>query len=221
VATKDYVKRGRSPKPVKKSSPSRKAPVPSGFPIKWAITAIILVIGLIAGLFFLAGTNVPKPAIPQDDIVEIIKPKSGKSVEKPANNKNTIPPKPEEKWRYIHELENKKVSVVDLSGNTRTSAAKAEKAKAEKAKAEKAKAEKVPVRYLLQCGAYRNKSQADERKATIAFQGLNSQIKMTKDAKGTWYRVVLGPYSQKNKAEMDQTKLQNNGVSPCAIWHWK
>ncbi|WP_318422766.1 SPOR domain-containing protein [Photobacterium leiognathi] len=243
MATKDYVKRGRSPKPAnKKSSPSRKkAPAPSGFPTKWAVTAVVLVFGLISGLFFLSGTDVPEKPAPKDDIPTIVKPQPVDEVKKPVQ-KEVLPPKPEEKWRYINELENKKVIVPDDLENQRvqpvqpvkkepehkpTPAKKTESAQkpaekvVEKKPAEKKAEPASTVRYVLQCGAYRKKSQADERKAQIAFQGLNSQLKVSNDAKGTWYRVVLGPYSQKSSAEKDKAKLQSSGVSPCGIWHWE
>ncbi|PSW73068.1 cell division protein [Photobacterium sp. GB-50] len=244
MATKDYVKRGRSPKPAnKKSSPSRKkAPASSGFPIKWAVTAIVLVFGLITGLFFLSGTDVPEKPAHKDEPLISAKPQSTNEVKKIAN-KEVLPPKPEEKWRYIQELENKKVIVPDDLKNqrmqpveTETAAKKTDTPKP-KENAQTAKpvvtvdtkpspAQNQPeatssVRFVLQCGAYRNKSQADERKAKIAFQGMNSQLKISSDAKGTWYRVVLGPYSQKSSAEKDKAKLQNGGVSPCGIWHWQ
>ncbi|MCG3865415.1 MULTISPECIES: SPOR domain-containing protein [unclassified Photobacterium] len=244
MATKDYVKRGRSPKPAnKKSSPSRKkAPAPSGFPIKWAVTAIVLVFGLIASLFFLSGTDVPEKPAPKDELPIIAKPQPANEIKKPAN-KEILPPKPEEKWRYIQELENKKVIVPDELKNQRvqpvkkvdehkTSSTSKPKEHIQASKpvvpvtTNPKPAEKKPVvasnvRFVLQCGAYRKKSQADERKAKIAFQGMNSQLKVSSDAKGTWYRVVLGPYSQKSSAEKDKAKLQSSGVSPCGIWHWE
>ncbi|WP_061014269.1 SPOR domain-containing protein [Photobacterium leiognathi] len=240
MATKDYVKRGRSPKPAnKKGSPSRKkAPAPSGFPTKWAVTAVVLVFGLISGLFFLSGTDVPEKPAPKDDIPTIVKPQPVDEVKKPVQ-KEVLPPKPEEKWRYINELENKKVIVPDGLENQRVqpvkkepehkptptkkteSAQKPAEKVVEKKPAEKKAQPASTVRYVLQCGAYRKKSQADERKAQIAFQGLNSQLKVSNDAKGTWYRVVLGPYSQKSSAEKDKAKLQSSGVSPCGIWHWE
>lgn len=108
-----------------------------------------------------------------------------------------LPPKPAEKWSYIEELENKEIKV-------------------------EAKKEQAPSRpYLMQCGAYRSETQADERKAMIAFQGLTSQIKVSQGEKGNWYRVILGPYQQKRKAESDRNKLRRAGIEPCAIWFWE
>lgn len=75
--------------------------------------------------------------------------------------------------------------------------------------------------YLMQCGAYRSSEQADERKAMIAFQGLESQIKVSPGETGDWYRIVLGPYSLKRDAERDRNLLRRGGVEPCAIWYWE
>ncbi|SMY37147.1 SPOR domain-containing protein [Photobacterium andalusiense] len=199
MATKDYVKRGRSPKkaPIKaKATPKGKKVPASGFPTKWAALAVMLVCSLIAGLFFLSGTDVPETTPPTPAAV-IAKPQ-------PAKTKaDVLPPKPEEKWRYIQELENKKVIVPVLTPKQVIAKDKPTKP------------------YLLQCGAYHSQAQAEQRKATIAFQGMNSQIKVSTNDKGTWYRVVLGPYKDKRLAMDDQNKLQQHGISPCAIWFWE
>lgn len=109
----------------------------------------------------------------------------------------SLPKKPKEKWSYIEELESKEVEV-------------------------KAKALPQSTRpYLMQCGAYRSQGQANERKAIIAFQGLESQIKISQGEKGTWHRVVLGPYTHKRQAERDRNMLRRAGIEPCAIWYWE
>ncbi|GAB3528982.1 SPOR domain-containing protein [Photobacterium alginatilyticum] len=190
VATKDYVKRGRSPK--KPARNTRKAPASGGFPIKWALIALCLVSALGYGLYFLSTTPAPQ--------TETVQPKPApKPQPKPAvkAQEKKLPPKPEEKWRYIEELENKEVPV-------------------------EAKKEQKPSRpYLMQCGAYRSQDQAEQRKAMIAFQGLTSQVKISQGEKGNWYRVILGPYPQKRKAESDRNMLRRAGIEPCAIWFWE
>lgn len=165
--------------------------------MKWAIIAVMLVGALGYGLYFLASE--PAPAQPKPVKQEVVKPKP-KPVSKPKPQpkpKATLPPKPEEKWRYIEELENKEVKV-------------------------ETKKEQKPSRpYLMQCGAYRSMAQAEERKAMIAFQGLTSQIKISQGEKGSWHRVILGPYPQKRKAESDRNRLRRAGIEPCAIWFWE
>ncbi|MFT6329052.1 MAG: cell division protein FtsN [Bermanella sp.] len=76
-------------------------------------------------------------------------------------------------------------------------------------------------RYLMQCGAFRKESQAQELKATIAFQGLESQVLDSKNSKGIWYRVVLGPYESKRDAERDRHSLRSARVNRCQIWNWE
>lgn len=186
MATRDYVKRGKAPRKPTKNSP--KQPPKSRFPLKWALIALVLVAGFGYGLYYLATSEPPA----EQEVVAPPKPtpQPKKSAEK------AIPPKPEEKWTYIEELENKKVEV-------------------------EANTPEVSSRpYLMQCGAYRSASQADERKAMIAFQGLESHIKTSQGEKGIWYRVVLGPYPMKREAERDRNMLQRAGIEPCAIWYW-
>lgn len=197
VATRDYVKRGRASK--RPARNSRKAPPSSGFPFVWATIALCLVGALGYGLHFLSGTPTPEapqavvtPSKPQLTSTPVSPPKT---VPKPEAK--PLPPKPEEKWDYIKVLENKEIQV-------------------------EAKKEQAPTRpYLMQCGAYRSKSQAEERKAMIAFQGLTSQIKVSQGEKGSWHRVILGPYQQKRKAESDRNQLRRAGIEPCAIWFWE
>ncbi|UJF19242.1 SPOR domain-containing protein [Vibrio sp. SS-MA-C1-2] len=138
-------------------------------------------------------TQSPAPQIEDTPVPvkEVSKPKPSRQ------ESDNLPPKPTEKWSYIEELENKEVTVeaVDKTGSTH--------------------------RYLMQCGAYKSKDQAEQRKAMIAFQGLNSQVKASTGTKGTWYRIILGPYPQKRKAEQDRHTLQRAKITPCAIWYWE
>ncbi|MBV7298773.1 SPOR domain-containing protein [Enterovibrio paralichthyis] len=186
MATRDYVKRGKAPR--KPARNTKKQPPKSAFPLKWTLIALALVAGFGYGLYYLATSEPPA----EEKVVAPAKPVS-KPVKKAEKD---IPPKPEEKWTYIEELENKEVVV-------------------------EANAPEVSSRpYLMQCGAYRSASQADERKAMIAFQGLESHIKTSQGEKGIWYRVVLGPYTMKREAERDRNLLQRSGIEPCAIWYW-
>ena len=107
-----------------------------------------------------------------------------------------LPPKPQEEWSYIKELENKKV-VVEVP---------------------KQELSKRP--YQMQCGSFRAPSQADELKARIAFQGLESDVRRTEGKNGVWYRVVLGPYERKRSAERDRHKLSRASIYGCKIWYW-
>ena len=104
-----------------------------------------------------------------------------------------LPEKPQPKWDYVDALKTKEVEV-DIPE------------------------EKKPSKpYQMQCGSFRNKSDAESLKATIAFQGLESTVKKT----GNWYRVILGPYDRKRLAEKQRHILQRAKINGCAIWLWR
>lgn len=72
--------------------------------------------------------------------------------------------------------------------------------------------------YVLQCGSFRQKDQAESMRARIAFQGLESNIKESNGNNGRWFRVVMGPYDRKRMAEKDRHTLQRAGFTTCRIW---
>ncbi|WP_088329452.1 SPOR domain-containing protein [Lacimicrobium sp. SS2-24] len=76
------------------------------------------------------------------------------------------------------------------------------------------------VRWLMQCGSFRSDDQAEQMRAKIAFQGLESQIRPSEGANGRWYRVILGPYDRKRAAERDRHAIQKTGITTCQIWNW-
>ncbi|RUO79923.1 cell division protein FtsN [Idiomarina tyrosinivorans] len=106
-----------------------------------------------------------------------------------------LPEKPKERWQYIEALENKEVEV------------------------------DVPERELgppklMQCGSFRQQTDAEQLKAQIAMVGLEAKIYPSDGDSGRWYRVVLGPYKTKRAAESERHKLQRNKIYGCAIWNW-
>jgi cell division protein FtsN len=111
---------------------------------------------------------------------------------KPVAPKKDLPPPPEEKWDYKKDLPER---VVEVKQN---------------------ELEKSAVPYIMQCGAYKTKAQAESRKVSIAFQGLTSDVRRKEGS--SWYRVVLGPYEYKRQAEKDRHTLQRAKIEPCAIW---
>ncbi|MGM0481548.1 MAG: SPOR domain-containing protein [Pseudomonadota bacterium] len=106
-----------------------------------------------------------------------------------------LPEKPTEQWQYIDELEAKQVEV-DVPER-----------------------EAGPPK-LMQCGSFRQRSDAERLKAQIAMVGLESQVRATEGSNGLWYRVVLGPFETKRDAERDRHKLQRANIHGCAIWNW-
>ena len=113
-----------------------------------------------------------------------------------AANENALPEPPKEKWAYMKELKTKEVEEGQYEVTN-----------------------KGP--YQMQCGSFKTQRQAEVLKAKIAFTGIASTIRETAGKNGTWYKVILGPYTKKRDAEKDKHKLKNNSVNYCQIWLWR
>ena len=114
----------------------------------------------------------------------------------PAAKEKNLPAPPKEKWSYVENLKTKEIEVGQYEVT-----------------------QKGP--YRLQCGSFKTTERAETLKATIAFVGLEAIIKKSIGSNGTWYKVILGPYSRKRLAEQDKHKLRNNSVNRCQVLLWK
>ena len=114
----------------------------------------------------------------------------------PVKKEDALPEMPEEEWEYIKSLPGYEVEV------------------------EVAKQEKSDKLYLLQCGSFRTRSQAEEMKAKIAFQGLEAQIRDSTGTNGNWFRVILGPLQTKRDAERAKHTLRKINITTCIILTW-
>lgn len=97
MAQKDYVGRGRSTGTRRKKSPRRgkKTKSGSGTSKLMIVLAVAVLVTFAGGLWFLAHHK-------KEDVPVITDHKA---------NGNGLPPKPEERWKYIKELENRQVTV--------------------------------------------------------------------------------------------------------------
>ncbi len=69
--------------------------------------------------------------------------------------------------------------------------------------------------FLLQVAAYRQAGPAEALKARLALQGLQARVVRAKlGAKGTWYRVRLGPYADRPAAEAVRDRVEREGLKP-------
>ncbi|OCG25031.1 hypothetical protein A9G11_02720 [Gilliamella sp. wkB108] len=67
-------------------------------------------------------------------------------------------------------------------------------------------------KWILQCGAFKDKSNADTLRAKLAMSGLSSNI-----TSGQLYRVTAGPYISKSEADKAMSLLKSNGINNCII----
>nr|WP_024966157.1 cell division protein FtsN [Pantoea sp. IMH] len=96
MAQKDYVGRGRSTGTRRKKSNSRSKKRSSGSGVSkiMMVLAVAVLVSFIGGLWFIAHQKKEETPVPDHKAVG-----------------NGLPPKPEERWRYIKELENRQITV--------------------------------------------------------------------------------------------------------------
>jgi cell division protein FtsN len=65
--------------------------------------------------------------------------------------------------------------------------------------------------YLLQAGSFKQREDADRRRAELLLLGLEPSIEETNGDNGRWYRVYLGPFQSRSKLKKAQslTATQN------------
>lgn len=113
-----------------------------------------------------------------------------------VTDEEELPELPQEEWEYIRTLPGYEVQV------------------------NVAEQEKSDKRYLMQCASFQTRAQAESMRATIAFQGLEAQIRPTSGDNGDWFKVILGPFETKRDAEKAKHSLRKVNIATCQIWFW-
>jgi cell division protein FtsN len=76
---------------------------------------------------------------------------------------------------------------------------------------------KTEVVFFVQTGAFASQSEADAQKATLAMQGMQSQISEgLVDGKSVW-RVRIGPFANVDDSGIVRSKLTGMGIKPAVI----
>ncbi len=71
-----------------------------------------------------------------------------------------------------------------------------------------------PASYMLQAASFGNYEDADRLKAQLALSGFEAKIqKVAIAGKGVYYRVRLGPYTNKRHMKNDKQRLQKLGIN--------
>lgn len=71
--------------------------------------------------------------------------------------------------------------------------------------------------YLLQVGSFGDRSQAEQFKAKLALLGLQAGVQAVSINGKNWYRVRLGPYSNRTALLNDQKRLNNNQIKSIVL----
>ena len=109
----------------------------------------------------------------------------------------------------------KKVEVVKAEP-AKTEPAKTEPAKTEQPKKVEPKPAEQQVqaggkKFGLQCGAFKNRAQAESLQGRLAMAGVNAQIATSEE----WNRVRVGPFSSRDAATAAQDKAKS--VASCVV----
>lgn len=70
-----------------------------------------------------------------------------------------------------------------------------------------------PKAFILQAGSFRSVSDAESVRASLLLQDLPVSMVPVTLADGTWYRVVVGPYSVRDDAQATLSKLQEQNLN--------
>ncbi|OCG48658.1 MULTISPECIES: SPOR domain-containing protein [Gilliamella] len=206
MVQRDYVRR----KSQSKKNKSRNKPNLMMF------LAIIIVILFSAILYFISN-NTPKK------VIETPKAKT----QPPAI---TLPEQPQERWTYLKELEtpnanygvtsnsiaNERQRILDsFANNTYTTMPPSQGSTTTQNQITNPASQPTTVsnKWLLQCGAFKDKSNADTLKAKLAMTGVRSNIMSS----GQLYKVTVGPYESKEEANKVLNLLNSNGINSCVI----
>jgi cell division protein FtsN len=181
----------RKPASRKKAS-AKQQPAPTSTVAKFKVTlAICVLIAFGVGIYWLGTIEDVSVQQTQEVTAEETLP-THEVIESSIDAKDPLPELPEEEFKFFAELPGYEVKV-DVE------------------------AIESDKRYLMQCGSFRAYGQADEMRAKMAFVGLEPQIRGSQNG---WYRVVLGPYTSKRRAEKDRHTLQRTNINSCQIWLW-
>jgi cell division protein FtsN len=72
-------------------------------------------------------------------------------------------------------------------------------------------------RYLLQVGSFRTSADAENLRANLAFSGVPGFTEASSVNGATWYRVYVGPYTDKNKLAQAQASLAANSIHSIVV----
>ncbi|WP_221795651.1 SPOR domain-containing protein [Oceanobacter mangrovi] len=75
----------------------------------------------------------------------------------------------------------------------------------------------VNYQYVLQAGAFRNASDADQMRANLLLLGLNAYQEGSTVNDSTWHRVYVGPFTNRSKLNKAMDILVSNNISPLTL----
>ncbi|MDF7670982.1 SPOR domain-containing protein [Orbaceae bacterium ESL0721] len=133
----------------------------------------------------------------------------------------TLPEQPQERWTYLKELEkpNSDTSIRNstserqqilnsFSGNFSSNST----VKTVTTEQQTKTPEPLSSKWQLQCGAFKERTNADGLRAKLAMSGITGKV-----INGSLFRVIAGPYNSKIDADKAVSALKSNGIKDCIV----
>lgn len=207
MAQRDYVSK-------KHDRPKKRR---SGFVFHFMIAISVIVIILFIAVLYSMARN-KSNLKPEPEVIP--------ETEKPEV---TLPEKPQERWTYLKQLENPDNDELRNDGNVSNSPNLKDyiintypvrgpgippPEIVTGIKPQESGRTVVPTagQWVIQCGAFKDKRNAESLKARIAMAGFDSQIQ-----RNTLYRVLVGTYSTKHDAEKVVNQLKDSEITNCIV----
>ncbi|WP_237059586.1 SPOR domain-containing protein [Microbulbifer sediminum] len=72
--------------------------------------------------------------------------------------------------------------------------------------------------YILQAASFRDASEADKLRAQLVLSNLDVKVEKATDSRGTWHRVLIGPYqSQSRVAKAREILVSEHELMPLVL----
>jgi cell division protein FtsN len=101
-------------------------------------------------------------------------------------------------------------SVADAANNASSDAVSAQPTQTSQPKS-------AQPHYILQVNSFQSSDEADKQRASVLLAGLPADVRHTTSEGQEWYRVVSGPFNNKNEALKAQRQLQDSGIDALVV----
>ncbi|WP_295802870.1 SPOR domain-containing protein [uncultured Microbulbifer sp.] len=71
--------------------------------------------------------------------------------------------------------------------------------------------------YILQAASFREKAEAERLRAQLMLANLDVKVEAASDSRGTWHRVLVGPYTSRSKMAKAREILADHRLMPLVL----
>ena len=185
---------------VRKGAPRRSRSAGAGFS-GWTGLALGLALGLAVAAGVWHFTSRPLPADPVDPVVAKSKKRAPQSARDEAPDKEA--PGTGSDYTFYDRLKNFELVIPEKEKDVHRDL--------------KPAPETRPGTYVLQAGSYKNRADAEQVKARLALQGVESKVQQVTIDTDTWHRVRIGPITNLDELNRTRARLRQAEVDALVI----